>query len=139
MTEERVNAETVNDRVKMVLARRVVCAVRHDPLLIQKAWDWLEVQRIRGGFLSCHAEWAEILKLPVDQICDLLWERSERMTRLRISSPFIGVIPRYSTERRRLLWRKSRQWLTCKMNEGRLAPNDTFFRFCSFNNNAPDP
>ncbi len=136
MTETWVNAETVNDRVKLAFSRAVARALRHDPSLIGKAWEWLAFQRSRGGLLPGHAEWEAILELPIDQICDLLRERSERMTRLRISSPFVGVLPQYSEERRIRLRRKSKQWLIGKVDEGRLAPNDPFYRFCSFNKNS---
>ncbi|APE43244.1 hypothetical protein BOO69_07305 [Sulfitobacter alexandrii] len=83
-------SEAINDRAKLMMHRLIARQIRMRPELLKRA-------RIRMGEpsqreLSAAEEWRQILRRDADIVARLLCERSERMYRLRLSSPFIGVI-----------------------------------------------
>jgi len=64
-------------------------ALRDRPELVKVAVQENDSLREEYGDHGQLMEWDAILKLPVDEIRQLLTSRSERMDRLRIDSPFI--------------------------------------------------
>lgn len=64
-------------------------ALRDRPELVQVARQENDRLREQSGDHGQLVEWDDILKLPVSEIRQLLTSRSERMTQLRIDSPFI--------------------------------------------------
>lgn len=55
-----------------------------------KRWSRLNAQA--PALLRCYAEWEEILKRPLAEICQLLMADSDEARRLRQNSPFAGVL-----------------------------------------------
>jgi hypothetical protein len=100
-----VNQEIVNDTTKLIMHRLIARLLGRDPLLVDRA-------RIALNRISVHfpdrtfvAEWEELLRLPTGQLRTLLTSRSQHMTRLRLSSPFViteGVDFSEQTVRRRI-------------------------------------
>ena len=81
------------DERSLALHRLIARKLLADPALLDKARDNLRRWQESGDSTSlAFAEWAQILTSPVDQVAQLLVERSERATRLRQSSPFCGIL-----------------------------------------------
>ncbi len=86
------NAELVNDRVKLLFHRLVARRLGQDPTLVDLARQELARQRTRAADRTCFAEWDELLRLDVGILRRELVRRDQRMTRLRLSSPFASVV-----------------------------------------------
>jgi hypothetical protein len=106
-----LNQEHVNDTAKLMMHRLIARAISRDPSLVAKAKVSLE--RSSRHFEDCSfvREWSELLDHPVSEIRRLLASRSERMTRLRVSSPFILAegIDFSNTALRRRIWRAAKR------------------------------
>ena len=117
MSEPKPNAEDINDRVKLLFHRLIARRLKEDPSLLDKAREDLARQRARFGDRDQFAEWEDLLDQGVDVVRREIVRRTERMTRLRISSP-LGFVMDFRDEAfRRRVWRSSRDALT-----RRLAP-----------------
>jgi hypothetical protein len=84
------NAETVNDRAKLLYHRIVARQLATDPDLIGRARQVISEWRSMGHQYDVFDEWDRLLNLDPAQLRRLITERSENMTRLRISSP-LGI------------------------------------------------
>lgn len=84
------NAETVNDRAKLLYHRIVARQIATDPDLINRARQVISEWRSMGHQYNVFDEWDRLLNLDPAQLRRLITERSENMTRLRISSP-LGI------------------------------------------------
>lgn len=82
-----LNAETVNDRAKLLYHRIVARQVATDPNLIRRARQVISEWRSRGQHYSFLDECERLLDLDPTQLRRLITQRSENMKRLRISSP----------------------------------------------------
>ena len=84
---ERIDARS------LAMHRLIGAKLRGDPALVSEARSTLERWLARG---SCagpyYHQWQEILRQPLEQIVETLGEDSERMTALRQSSPFAGIL-----------------------------------------------
>ncbi|SMD16337.1 hypothetical protein [Rhizobium sp. RU36D] len=83
-------------------------ALRDRPELVQVAQQENDSLREQYGDHGQFVEWDDILKLPVSELRQLLTSRSERMSQLRIDSPFIRPLIREfgfheDKQRRRIL------------------------------------
>jgi hypothetical protein len=81
------------DERSLALHRLVARKMLAEPALLDKARA--NVRRWQQNHSSpslALAEWEQILYGAVDQVANLLVERSERATRLRQSSPFTGIL-----------------------------------------------
>jgi len=78
------------------MGRRVAARLRQQPELLRVAHDnldrWTRLNANAPSLLRCYAEWREILKRPLVEICELLSSDSEEARRLRQNSPFAGVL-----------------------------------------------
>ena len=101
------NAEAVNDRAKLTIHRLIARALPSDPGLVGRAMSVNEAKV--GDFVD---EWREILALDMPEIRRLITERSERMTRLRLSSPFTTLVDLTDERCRRRIWRNAKRALT---------------------------
>jgi hypothetical protein len=103
-----LNQEHVNDTAKLMIHRLIARTIGRDPSLVEKAKASLD--RSSQGY-SFVREWSELLDLPPSDIRRLLTSRSERMTRLRLSSPFILAdgIDFSNTALRRRIWRAAKR------------------------------
>ena len=85
------------DRVSLALGRRVAERLRRQPELLDLARDnltrWSRQNASAVSLLRCYAEWQEILRRPVEEVCALLCAETEEAQRLRQNSPFAGALP----------------------------------------------
>lgn len=101
-----MNEEAVNDRAKLLLHRLVARRLAREPGLIRAARSRL-VSSV--GAPDHVQEWEELLRLEPGLIRRALVSRSERMTRLRLSSPFYGVCGLQDPVFRKRVWRVARR------------------------------
>lgn len=99
-----MNQETINDRFKLAYHRVAARALRICPGLIDEARevveDWI---RASGPQRPTYVdEWREILAQPTDAVRREIIRRTQRMTRLRISSPFPLMRTRLLSQDQRL-------------------------------------
>ncbi|HEY2013683.1 MAG TPA: hypothetical protein VGH38_09300 [Bryobacteraceae bacterium] len=81
------------DQRSLALHRAIAEKLRRHPELLDIARDNLHRwSQARGRSQPYWDAWAEILKLPLPEILDLLVEESERMTAMRQATPFAGVL-----------------------------------------------
>ena len=106
-----LNQEHVNDTAKLMIHRLIARAISRDPSLVEKAKVSLDRSSQHFEGYSFVREWSELLDLPPSEIRRLLASRSERMTRLRLSSPFILAegIDFGNTALRRRIWRAAKR------------------------------
>jgi hypothetical protein len=106
-----LNQEYVNDTAKLMMHRLIARAISRDPSLVEKAK--VSIERSSQHFQDCSfiREWSELLNHPLSEIRRLLASRSERMTRLRLSSPFMLAegIDFGNTALRRRIWRAAKR------------------------------
>ncbi len=101
-----MSAEAVNDRAKLLLHRLIARRLAREPELIGA----VRAQLKRSASAPDHVrEWEELLRLEPELIRRALVSRSERMTRLRLSSPFYGVCGLQDLAFRRRVWRLARR------------------------------
>jgi hypothetical protein len=85
------------DQVSLALGRRVAERLRRQPELLDLARAnlarWSRRNASVVSLLRCYAEWQEILRLPVEQVCALLCAETDEAQRLRQNSPFAGALP----------------------------------------------
>lgn len=81
------NAEQINDRTKLLTHRILARQITLDPDLIPRARQVIAEWRSRGHRYSFLDDWDRLLNLAPAQLRRLITQRSEPMTRLRISSP----------------------------------------------------
>jgi hypothetical protein len=106
-----LNQEYVNDTAKLMIHRLIARAISRDPSLVQKAKVSLDRSSQHFEGYSFLREWSELLDLPPSEVRRLLASRSERMMRLRLSSPFILAegIDFGNTALRRRIWRAAKR------------------------------
>lgn len=101
-----MSAEAVNDRAKLLLHRLVARGLAREPGLIEAARSRLDPSADAPDHVR---EWEELLRLEPALIRRALVSRSERMTRLRLSSPFYGGCGLQDPAFRRRVWRVARR------------------------------
>jgi hypothetical protein len=107
-----VNAETVNDRAKLLIHLIAARRLRADPSVLSEARTALQRQKERNGPSPLLDKWEHILRLPPAEIADLVVRRDPEMDRLRLVSPFGLVIPEIrGAGVRRGIWRDARNAL----------------------------
>jgi hypothetical protein len=106
-----LNQEHVNDTAKLMIHRLIARAISRDPSLVEKAKVSLDQSSRRFEGYSFVREWSELLDHPPSEVRRLLASRSERMTRLRLSSPFVLAegIDFGNTALRRRIWRAAKR------------------------------
>jgi hypothetical protein len=106
-----LNQEHVNDTAKLMIHRLIARAIGRDLSLVEKAKVSLDRSSQHFEGYSFVREWSQLLDLPPSEIRRLLASRSERMTRLRLSSPFILAegIDFGNTALRRRIWRAAKR------------------------------
>ena len=106
-----LNQEHVNDTAKLMIHRLIARAISRDPSLVEKAKVSLDRSSQHFEGYSFVREWSELLDHPPSELRRLLVSRSERMTRLRLSSPFVLAegIDFGNTALRRRIWRAAKR------------------------------
>jgi len=78
------------------MGRSVAARLRQRPGLLRVAHEnlarWKALNANAPALLRCYSEWEQILKRPLEDICDLLTADTEEARRLRQNSPFAGVL-----------------------------------------------
>jgi hypothetical protein len=81
------------DRRSLAMHRAIAEKLRADPSLLAIAREnldrWLTQ---RGSSQPYWDAWREILKRPLEEVLSLMVEESEKMTALRQSNPFPGIL-----------------------------------------------
>jgi hypothetical protein len=85
-----INAEDINDRAKLMAHRLLARRLASDPGIIDRARNILAQQRAQGRCYSFLDEWDNLLDLGPESLRRIITQRSEKMARLRISSP-LGI------------------------------------------------
>ena len=92
------------DRRSLELHRAVAAKLRDHPELLGIAHDNLDRwSKLESRTQPYWDTWREMLKLPLEELLTLILEDSERMTALRHTSPFAGILD--ISERRAILQR----------------------------------
>lgn len=78
----------MNDTAKLIMHRLIARAIARDPSLIERAKAVLAQARNDYSYVR---DWDDILSRPTAEVRQLLTKRGEKMTRLRLSSPFAFV------------------------------------------------
>lgn len=107
-----VNAEVINDRVKLLFHRLIARRLGQDPSLVELARQELAKIRELRAERTYMKEWEEILSLDVETLRRVIVRRDQRMTRLRISSPMGPLIDVRDPDLRRRIWRNARRALS---------------------------
>jgi hypothetical protein len=107
----QVNAETVNDRAKLIMHRLIARQMKCDPKLIELAKAVIIQAKLDGRAYDHLSEWTALLEMEPATLRRLLIARTENMTRLRLSSPFPVVVELQDTEFRRRIWKKAKAGL----------------------------
>jgi hypothetical protein len=84
-----LNQEEVNDTAKLMMHRLIARSIARDPSLIDRARASLAEMASRFPDRTFVQDWDELLRLPVSELRLLLASRSQKMKRLRLSSPFV--------------------------------------------------
>lgn len=103
------HAEDVNDRAKLTMHRIVARRLAYDTRIVDLARSRMQGANRELGYVQ---EWLDILNLSAEDIRRKLTERSETMTRLRVSSPFTTLVDFKDESVRRRIWRGSRNALS---------------------------
>ena len=99
--DRHVNEKARLDRIRLRSHRLIADKIDADRTLLEiPAQNLDRWRRVWGAELSAWAEWRELLKLPWKEIRALIVADTEESTRLRLSTPFVGVLSQQ--ERRRL-------------------------------------
>ena len=103
-----VNAERVNDRAKLMIHRLVARRIASDPELVDRAREALLRLRATGEPYEHISEWEDLLARQPTDLRRTICARSDKMDRLRASSPFAQVAGVEDPDLRRRIWRKAR-------------------------------
>jgi hypothetical protein len=106
-----VNAERVNDRAKLMIHRLLAHRIVSDPGIVDQARDMISRARAAGESYEYLDEWRDVLSRNPTDIRRIITERSDKMYRLRVSSPFALLAGVEDPDLRRRIWRKARQGL----------------------------
>lgn len=107
----RINQEYVNDTAKLMMHRLIAREIGRDPSLVEKAKVSLDRNSQHYEGYSFVREWYDLLDSPPSAVRRLLTRRDEKMTRLRLSSPFVlaeGIDFGDDTLRRRI-WKAAKR------------------------------
>ncbi len=114
---QEVNAEQINDRVKLLFHRLIARRLGQDPSILELARVQLaKIRESREDRTYMH-EWAELLALPAEILRREIVRRDERMTRLRNSSPLGHLIDVRDPDLRRRVWRNARRALSVRRGQ----------------------
>ena len=89
-------SHVLRDEISLELGRCVAARLRQRPDSLKVAQEnltrWKALNANAPSLLRCYNEWEQILKRPLEDICDLLTADTEEARRLRQNSPFAGVL-----------------------------------------------
>lgn len=94
----------VDHRAKLIMHRMIARRLDADAVAAARTWN----AHVDDG-RYCRQEWRDLLALPLDQLRRKLTERTEEMTRLRLSSPFPATCDFTDETLRRRIWRLAKR------------------------------
>jgi hypothetical protein len=95
----RQNAQSQLDSLKLEMAQAVLKEVDM-AILRRRSLENLERWRENGSWCSAFAEWQELMASGSDaEVVSAMTGSDETANRLRQSAPYVGLLPRKSTER----------------------------------------
>lgn len=109
-----INAERVNDRAKLIMHRLLARRIGENPDLIGQAKKAVAEAKRRGKSTGHLDEWAILLSRDPVIVRRKLTERSDEMTRLRVSSPLAPLAGIEDPEQRKRIWRKARRGIALR-------------------------
>jgi hypothetical protein len=81
------------DLRSIAMHQAIAVKLRRDPGLLQIAHDNLNRWMAEGGRSLPYLEaWRALLARPLEELCTMIGEDSERMAALRQNSPFAGIL-----------------------------------------------
>jgi hypothetical protein len=87
------NAQDVLDAIKLRISREVLAAYSVSEIK-KRSMENIERWRSNGVTGSAYDEWTSIIQDPDDfKMVDAMTGLSERSNRLRLSSPYVGILP----------------------------------------------
>jgi hypothetical protein len=85
-----------SDAISLALGRAVAAALRARPELVEVAREnlrrWSQRNADSPALLACYQRWARVLDGPLEGVCQLLEEDTQRAQLMRPGSPFAGVL-----------------------------------------------
>lgn len=104
-----MDPRVIGDERSLAIHARVAAMIREEPSLLAAARRRVDGWRLDGTVHRHYVDaWQAELGRPVDELCALLVERSDRARQLRQVSPFAGVVDPRARWR---LWREVRERL----------------------------
>jgi hypothetical protein len=86
----------IKDRISLELARRVAQGLPDHPEWIELALSnldrWSRLNADAPWLLRGYDEWRQILRQPIETICQILTAQTDEGQRLRQNSPFVGIL-----------------------------------------------
>lgn len=121
-----INQEQVNDRAKLMMHRIVARQLGRDLGIMDRAREALAFLRQRSPGRDALSEWEDILSSSPRQVRRLLTERSERMDRLRLTSPFMFIegLGLSDVPTRRRIWHLAKRGLVARHMSDATAEQD---------------
>jgi hypothetical protein len=114
----RVQQEQVNDRAKLAMHRLIARRILRQPEMVSRAVQVMAKLRLEGRDEPYYQEWRALLDrhgtgatAPITALVRQLSSRSERMNRLRSSSPFMLIeeLDLADVALRRRIWRMAKR------------------------------
>lgn len=103
-----MNAEEINDRAKLIMHRLISRKVRRCPEILETVRKDIRKQSQQPKTPDYVFLWNDLLQMDVNFIARKLVERSDEMTKLRISSPLYQIIDLSDVQFRRRIWKKAK-------------------------------
>ncbi|TCU59814.1 hypothetical protein EDF58_102502 [Novosphingobium sp. PhB57] len=103
-----LNAHDIVERMKLILARRHVAAIRADPSLIIQAQSENERQLASHRATIGNRGWRLLLQRSVVEIIAYMLQKSPTEATLRSTSPFSMILPPEPEAERRRMWRAAK-------------------------------
>ena len=115
---QQVQQEQVNDRAKLTMHRLIARRILRQPEMVARAMQVMAKLRLEGRDEPFYQEWHALLDChgtgattPIASLVRQLSSRSERMNRLRSSSPFVLIeeMGLADVALRRRIWRMAKR------------------------------
>lgn len=103
-----LNTHDIGERMKLILARRHVAAIRANPELIVEAQAETDRQLASNRATIGNRGWRMLLRRPLEGITAFMIQKSSTGATLRSTSPFSMILPPEPEAERRRMWRAAK-------------------------------
>lgn len=111
-----LNTHDISERMKLILARHHVAAIRANPELIVAAQAETDRQLASHRATIGSRWWRLLLKRSIDEIIAQMLQKSSKGATLRSTSPFSMILPPEPKAERRMMWRAAKTELIEERN-----------------------